>query len=212
MIKECEARTKSFILSSSSSSSSASSSADNNVNTSNTTDTTTPYSDDGVSNSKRSTAKPWRLSRAAIAEEQTSTHSLLHTPNSSPPVHTAAVVFCYEADLLLDQLSLPLLPEQEMAREAIDAFRMLATNGGRLLPRPQAPEDSNQEVIHVPARGFKEELEAARKLDAQSLKEIGLESAMREALKRTPPGKWPVMHEIVRGIWHVFSHIPAYFS
>ena len=142
--------------------------------------------DVGKSNKKR---KPWRKSREEVLNEQAETSSILESTRSggascsSSPVHCAAIVFCYEADFLIDQLECPLSPAEQSAREAVDNFRIVATNRS---------DDSNEDLSA--------ELEAARKLAAQRLKDIGLESAMRNSLKKAPAGKWPVMHEIVRGM------------
>jgi hypothetical protein len=144
---------------------------------------------------KTHVSKPWRLAREVINEEKNDTTAILNNKSRSSssggvPVHGAAVVFCYEADYLLDQLEQPLQPLEEVAREAVDAFRMLATSRtGR--------SDSEKAIFEANVTDGK--LEEARKFAAQSLREAGLEAAMREALKKAPAGKWPVMHEIVKG-------------
>jgi hypothetical protein len=74
---------------------------------------------------KTHVSKPWRLAREVINEEKNDTTAILNNKSRSSssggvPVHGAAVVFCYEADYLLDQLEQPLQPLEEVAREAVD--------------------------------------------------------------------------------------------
>jgi hypothetical protein len=78
------------------------------------------------------------------------------------------------------------------ARHAVEAFRMVATNagGGVETPGPNGLLKGDcEEEGGGGGGGRRKLLEEARQLAAQKLKDIGLETAMREALKKTPPGK-----------------------
>eukprot|EP00602_Paraphysomonas_sp_CaronLab_P010338 CAMPEP_0185023206 /NCGR_PEP_ID=MMETSP1103-20130426/5896_1 /TAXON_ID=36769 /ORGANISM="Paraphysomonas bandaiensis, Strain Caron Lab Isolate" /LENGTH=95 /DNA_ID=CAMNT_0027555683 /DNA_START=50 /DNA_END=334 /DNA_ORIENTATION=+ len=94
-----------------------------------------------------------------------------------------AIVFCYEADNIIDKRirSLDGLDGADVfaeAQHAVDRFRQAVTN------------DSSES-----------EVENARCAAMTALRVAGLESDVRTALHRSPPGKWPVMHEIVPRVW-----------
>ena len=125
--------------------------------------------------------RPWRACASDIQKEKIASETILSSTASIRPgrLHARAIVFCCEADNLLDSYA----PDNEEiieARNAVESFRQAATNG----------HSDSQEFV-----------EAARANAAAALKKAGLEAAMRKALSVTTPEKWPVMHEIIRDVW-----------
>jgi protein-tyrosine phosphatase len=151
-------------------------------------------------------SRPWRKPRRAVQEERRATQEALAGPSSSSfssssshdrqRLNARAIVFCYEADALLDNLDgsgaspagSPLggstapaaAAAAAAARAAVQSFRQASTND---------------------RAGDKEHVEAARATAASALRGLGLESGMRAALAVRPAGKWPLMHEVIPGLW-----------
>lgn len=137
---------------------------------------------DQCSTNKATQQRPWRLSKEQVIKERKQTAMVLSRNNSESSfnVNGKAIIFCYEAEALLDSLPLPKKETSEylVARSSVERFRQVATNDAG-----------------------KEDIERARVDAVTSLKNLGLEKEMREALRVCPPGKWPVMHEIIKGVW-----------
>jgi hypothetical protein len=118
--------------------------------------------------------RPWRKARDIMRKEQELTKNVL-TENSKlkSNLNTKAIVFCYEADRLLD--TIPITEYHSVAQEAVQRFREAVTN------------DRSDDKAYV---------EVARVRAVTALKALGLEGPMRAALAVQTPGKWPVMHEV----------------
>lgn len=134
-------------------------------------------------------SKPWRKPKEAVRAEKAETQILFqadvnaHIKNKQCDINARAIVFCYEADALVegcmnqahDGAAKHLL---DCAHVAVERFRQAATNG------------ESADIIEV-----------ARSAAAASLRNAGLGEAMQTALRKQPPNKWPVMHEIIPHLW-----------
>ena len=124
------------------------------------------------------TEKPWRKSKEEVTAQLQNTVAILKT-SSQNKLNSRAIIFCYEANSLLDNIdSETWTNAHEAARCAVQRFQQTATNF--------EPNDI---------------IETARASAAAALREVGLEASMRAVLYKSPPDKWPTINEIVHGIW-----------
>jgi hypothetical protein len=118
--------------------------------------------------------KPWRISKKQVMSQKKDAVAVL---NSSNTVNSSAIVFCYEAGELLDKV-----PEASelyiAARNSVDHYRQVATNDS---------DPADIQCAHAEA--------------LLALEIVGLKEQLHCALTMSHPGKWPKMHEIIKGLW-----------